>query len=87
MVDLITGLSNNILVILVLLLSGYFIWSVKSGIKEIKELIKELFEDRNNHESRILRLEVRCGLNHMHQRASDNEDELFQRGVKDMPQI
>ena len=64
MPDIIKGLDPTLLVLLVLLLGGYFIWSVKTGLRDIKDLIKELFEDRNEHEDRIKELEVRCNIFH-----------------------
>lgn len=55
------------LVLITVLLGGYFIWSVKrlfddlkSAIKELKDTIKELFEHRNDHETRLTAIETRC---------------------------
>lgn len=57
------------LIFLVVILGGYFIFSMKSlfaGLQltlvELKTLIKELFEDRNDHESRIVALETTCAI-------------------------
>lgn len=47
------------------LLFGYFLFSMKQmfaglqlTLKELKDLIKELFEDRNDHSTRITALET-----------------------------
>lgn len=45
------------LILMMLAIIGYLI---KSGFEEIKSLIKELFEHRNDHESRIVKIETRC---------------------------
>jgi len=67
------------LILVVVLLGGFFLWAVKylfDGIKqsiidlgnsfkesigELKELVKELYNHRNDHEIRIVRIETRCG--------------------------
>lgn len=53
------------------LLGGGLLWAVKrmfddliGSIKELKDLIKDLFEHRNDHETRITAVEVRCKLLH-----------------------
>lgn len=63
--------DNWFLILLVVLLGGYFLWSVQrmfngllESINELKQLIKGLFEDRNDHESRLTALETRCDLMH-----------------------
>lgn len=78
MPDLVKNIDPNLLILLVILLGGYFIWSVKTGIQDIKHLIRELIEDRNSHESRLTRIESRCGMHHGHSRISDEEEELYQ---------
>lgn len=59
------------LVLIVIALSGYFLWSVKrwiegltNAIQDLKETIKELFDDRNDHARRITALETRCNIMH-----------------------
>ena len=80
MSDILRTIDPALLVLLVIFLGGYFIWSVKTGIKDIKELIKELFDDRNSHENRIVRLETRCF--GYHGPPDRRTDELFQQKDK-----
>lgn len=72
MQDLLKSVDTWFLVFLVIVLSGlvsaligYFIFSMKQlfanlmkTIDELKDLIKELFEDRNGHAERIKALEI-----------------------------
>lgn len=69
--DFMKSVDTWFLVISVVLLGGYFLWSVKgifadfrTAINELKDLIKELFEHRNDHETRITALETRCDIMH-----------------------
>jgi hypothetical protein len=69
--DLLKGVDSWFLVLVTILLGGYFLWSVNGlfsnlqvTITELKLLIKELFQDRNDHESRINALETRCDIMH-----------------------
>ena len=55
----------------VFVLATYFTWSVKGLFKDLKEsiadlknLIKDLYEHRNHHETRLTTLETRCTLHH-----------------------
>lgn len=71
MTDFLKTVDSWFLILVVIFLGGYFLWSVKgifsdfrSTINELKELIKELFENRNDHESRITALETRCDVMH-----------------------
>jgi hypothetical protein len=71
MTEFLKTVDNWFLILVVILLGGYFLWSVngmfsnlQATIKELKDLIKELFEDRNDHESRITALETRCDVMH-----------------------
>lgn len=82
MPDLVKSIDSNLLILLVILLGGYFIWSVKTGIQDIKFLMRELIEDRNSHGTRITRIEDRCGFLHGHQRETDGEEELYQHKNK-----
>lgn len=75
MLGIIKSLDPSLLVMLVMFLGAYFIWSVKTGFNDIKTLIRELFEDRNEHERRIVRLETRCVMKHGH----GDEDQLYQK--------
>lgn len=83
--DFLKGVDTWFLVLAVVLLGGYFLWSMqklltdfRNSIEELKEFIQELFKDRNNHESRIVKLETRMsvcescnGHGHSHKRAED----------------
>ena len=67
MPQLLQSVDQWFLVISVMILSGYFLWSIKrlfddlkSTIKELKDTIKELFDHRNDHETRLTALETRC---------------------------
>lgn len=71
MVDLLKSVDSWFLIFLCVLLGGYFLYSIKSlfaglqtTLNELKSLIKELFEDRSTHESRITALETRCTERH-----------------------
>jgi len=85
MTDFFKSVDSWFLVLCVVLLGGYFLWSIqnlfadlKASIKELKDTIEELFKDRNNHEGRITVLETRMsvcescnGHGHAHMRESD----------------
>lgn len=86
MAGLLKTVDNWFLILVVVLLGGYFIWSVQKGlesllktIQELKDLIEELFNDRNSHEKRIVRLETRCVIKHG---PHGDEEELYQKGEK-----
>jgi hypothetical protein len=72
-IDALKGVDTWFLMFLVVVLGGYFLFSIKQlfaglqgTLKELKDLIKELFEDRNDHAARITALEVRCAERHNH---------------------
>ena len=51
----------------VLILSGYFLWSIRKvladfsdQVKDLKDLLGKLFEHHDNHEQRLSRLEGVC---------------------------
>lgn len=85
MTELLKSVDSWFLILAVLLLSGYFLWSVrglfsdlKASIDELKATITKLFEDRNGHEIRITKIETHIGLcsgcnstGHTHHRESD----------------
>lgn len=87
MPELLATVDKWFLVLAIIFLGAYFLWSVKNlfkglmeAISELKELIRELFEDRNSHEKRIVRLETRCIMKHgMH---SIEEEQLYQKKLK-----
>lgn len=67
MPQLLQSIDQWFLVIAVMVLSGYFLWSVrrmfddlKETIRELKDTIKELFDHRNDHATRIAAIESRC---------------------------
>lgn len=71
MIDIFKGVDSWFLIFLCVILGGYFLFSIKqlfaglqATLNELKMLIKELFEDRNTHESRITALETRCAERH-----------------------
>lgn len=71
MTDFFSTVDSWFLILSVILLGGYFLWSVQrlfanleATIDELKELIKELFNHRNDHENRITALETRCDVMH-----------------------
>jgi len=73
------------LILAVFLLGVYFLWSVKKlfgdlkeSINDLKNIIKELFDTRNNHEGRIVILETRMSVcescnNHGHSHSRDSD--------------
>lgn len=85
MTDFLKSVDIWFLILCVVFLGGYFLWSIKSlfqdlkeSIQELKDTIKELFEDRNDHGIRIKVLETRMsvcescnGHGHSHTRESD----------------
>lgn len=71
MPGLLATVDQWFMILAIMLLGGYFVWSVKRlfddlklAIKELKDTIKELFEHRNDHETRLTALETRCDLMH-----------------------
>lgn len=71
MLEFMKTVDNWFLVLAVVLLGGYFLWSVRrlfqnllDSIDDLKSLIKNLFDYRNEHESRISALEGRCNAMH-----------------------
>lgn len=55
------------LIVMVIMFGGFSLYSVKqmfaslqATLQELKDLIEELFNNRNNHESRLNVLETRC---------------------------
>lgn len=71
MIDLLRNTDTWFLVLAVVLLAGYFLWSVKNwmtsltaAIKELKDTISKLFEDRNNHAQEIAAIKARCEARH-----------------------
>lgn len=71
MPDFLKTVDQWFLIIAVMVLSGYFLYSVKrwtegltSAINELKETIRELFEDRNNHAQEIAAIKARCEARH-----------------------
>jgi hypothetical protein len=88
MSDLMKTVDTWFLVVCVILLGGYFLWSVrnlfsdlKESIQELKETIQKLYDLRNDHEGRIKVLETRMavceacnGHNHPHRRITDEDD-------------
>ena len=88
MESLLSSVDKWFLILAVMLLGLYFLWSVRSlftdlkqSIQELKDTIKELFNDRNDHEGRIKVLETRISvceacngnLGHHHERITDKE--------------
>lgn len=71
MPELLKSVDQWFMILAVILLSGFSLWSVKrwtegltQAIQELKETLKELFEDRNDHAKRITALETRCEVIH-----------------------
>jgi len=71
MTDIVKTIDPWFLNLLVIALAAYFLWSVKTlfkdlkdSILELKKLITELYEHRNNHETRLTAIETRCACEH-----------------------
>lgn len=71
MTDFLKSVDSWFLILAVLLLGYYFIWSLQrllssllQSIDELKSLIKDLFNHKSDHENRIVALETRCDLMH-----------------------
>ncbi len=67
MTDIIKQADTWFVNLLVISLAAYFLWSIKGlfrdlkqSITDLKELIRDLYEHRNDHEVRIVTLETRC---------------------------
>lgn len=88
MEDMLKSVDKWFLILSVILLGSYFLWSVRSmlndlkqSIVDLKETIDKLFDLKNDHESRIRALEVRMevcnscnGKGHQHRRMTDEDD-------------
>ena len=71
MAEALKAVPSWFLVFLVIVLGGYFLYSIKrlfeglgDAIKDLKGMIEKLFEDRNDHAERITALEARCDERH-----------------------
>lgn len=71
MPELLKSVDQWFLIIMIMVLSGYFLYSVKrwtegltAAINELKETIRELFEDRNSHAQEIAAIKARCEARH-----------------------
>lgn len=71
MSDIVKTIDPWFLNLLVIILAAYFLWSVKGlfkdlreSILELKKLITELYDGRNDHEKRITALETKCAWEH-----------------------
>lgn len=71
MTEVIKTIDPWFLNIAVIGLASYFLWSIKALFKDLKEsitdlkaLIKDLYDHRNDHESRIVALETKCAYQH-----------------------
>jgi hypothetical protein len=69
--ELLKTVDNWFLILAVILLGGYFLWSVQrlfrslqDSLDDLKKLIGKLFDMRNDHETRITTLETRCEIMH-----------------------
>ena len=81
MTDLLKTIDPWFLNLLVMLLSAYFLWSVrglfkdlKDSIRDLKQLISDLYDHRNDHETRIVALETRCNERHAVRSGNDRRD-------------
>ena len=84
--ELLKSVDTWFLILAVALLGGYYLWSIrnlfndlKKSIDELKLWIQELFKIRNDHESRIVKLETRMSVcescnGHKHHRLTDEND-------------
>ena len=71
MTDLLKEVPVWFLVIAVVLLGGWFLWSanniftgIKGTLEKLDELIGKLFDKHGNHETRISAIEGRCNAMH-----------------------
>jgi len=69
MQDMLKSVDPWFLNLSVLLLSGYFLWSIrniftgfKEAVEKLANLIDRLYEKHDDHETRISNLEGRCGI-------------------------
>jgi predicted negative regulator of RcsB-dependent stress response len=67
MADFIKSIDVWFLVLAVMLLGGWFVWSVRNifdgfskAVGDLQKLIEKLFEKHADHESRLSSLEGRC---------------------------
>ena len=71
MTDLVKAVDPWFLNMSVVGLAVYFLWSIKGlfrdlkeSILELKSLIQDLYNHRNDHENRLVALETRCKYQH-----------------------
>jgi len=76
MPDFLGTVDRWFLVVAVVVLGGYFLWSIKNmfhdlqdSIRNLQQTIKELFEHRNDHEVRLTAIETKCDM--FHRRSND----------------
>lgn len=67
MTEFLKTVDSWFLILAVVLLGGYFLWSVQrlfgslqASLDDLKKLIGKLFDYRNDHDTRITALETRC---------------------------
>lgn len=81
MIDALKQADSWFLVLAVMVLSGFCLWAIKNwtegltkAIQELRDTIRELFEDRNSHAQEIAAIKARCEARHsggMNRRESD----------------
>lgn len=71
MADILKSADPWFLNMAVICLAAYFLWSIKGLFKDLKDsiadlktLIKDLYDHRNDHEVRLTAMETRCRLKH-----------------------
>ena len=71
MLDIVKSTDTWFVNIMFAILTAYFLWSIKGlfrdlkdSISELKKLITDLYEHRNEHERRITSLETKCSWEH-----------------------
>ena len=69
--EFLKGVDPWFINMLAFVLALYFVWSIKGlfrdlrvSIDDLKKLIQDLYEHRNDHEHRITALETRCDIQH-----------------------
>ena len=78
MAEFIKSIDMWFLVLAVMLLGGWFVWSVRNifdnfvrAVNDLQKLIEKLFDKHEDHESRLSALEGRCDARHAHKRVGD----------------
>ena len=71
MAEILKSINPWLLILTVILLGGWFVWSVRNifegfakAVNDLRNLIEKLFDKHDDHETRLSSLEGRCDAMH-----------------------